>query len=105
MENEVIVKEVSCPKCGGHSFGKANLEKGIYCCKKEKCYGIALFCEQCNKVYPESEFGKHGDVYECKKCGKVHWGYTDMRRARDEVYSMLFGIGQKIDSISNKYRT
>lgn len=98
MENYTL--DIPCPRCGGHEYtnGRANNEwnKTTYWCKKGRgvnpCMGYLCFCKKCEKIYPETKFGKHGDVYECKECGTVQWDYTDYKREEERFASVLSSI-------------
>ena len=64
MAEGVIINEVSCPKCGGHSFVEGSVEDGLYVCsdcfnklKTERGELIddeatLVFCKECKKIYP-----------------------------------------------------
>lgn len=83
--NCVIIKELTCPVCGGHELNAEYVQKKLYICEApgEMCMGcrhVMAFCKKCEKIYDESEFGLHGDVWECKECGTTNWVFTDYMR-------------------------
>jgi len=111
MDQVVTITNVHCPKCGANIFSKKYIEKGIYICEGKdetsvvgKCWTAQYLCKTCNKIYPESNFGKHGDVYECKTCGSVNWPYTDRQKENTESLNKIREMNSKLDSIlkSNK---
>ena len=110
MEDTIEMLEISCPVCGGHIFKKELAEKSnIYCCEAQKdeehkCWAKLIYCKKCGKYYPEEGFGKHGDVYECKECGSVHWGYTEWKRETDETHAFLFSQLGRMDALQDIIR-
>ena len=46
---------------------------------------IAYYCSRCEQMYRSNRLGLHGDVYECRICGKIQWGYTDYKRKKGEI--------------------
>ncbi len=89
------MKNPTCPICG-HSVYIDKYEKdGCYICayKPENTYIcgtiIGCKCTQCNTFLPKEHFGLRNDVYECKTCGKVQWGYTEYMRSRKEFEEAL----------------
>lgn len=85
-DKDVTILEVSCPNCGGNIYRKKYAEYGCYFCKTvdigtlKTCNYVNIYCVSCKQWISESDLGLHGDVYECKKCGKTHWGYTELKR-------------------------
>ena len=93
-----IVESVTCPKCGGHLFDEEFIDKKMYVCDTENedgfyCHHILAYCKHCDKLYDESDFGQHGDVWECKECGAVNWPLTEKKReqaaAKKALNSMI----------------
>ena len=100
----ITLENITCSVCGGHVFNAGAAEKGIYTCLTGKedgsaCNHTMIRCKQCDKIYDESNYGRHGDVFECKECGSVNWPYTDMIRNREEVFNILSGESAKLDAI------
>jgi len=104
----VEIKEITCPVCGDHVFFDEYIDKKMYLCAhqlpdekignitlRSKCCHCLIYCNKCEKILDQSEFGKHGDVYECKNCGTVNWPYTDYRREQDGIISTLKQIKNK----------
>lgn len=100
MENtprtNLIFENVKCPVCGGNSFDEFPEPKTIFQCSNmttgKRCSGIVCKCNNCDRIYPSVNFGKHGDVYECKTCGKVQWEYTDYMKTMDMISSWHSGL-------------
>ena len=90
---ETFIPEVTCPKCGGHTFRESGVEDGMYICTNridgKVCDHTQYLCRTCNKIKDESTFGKHGDVWECKTCNTVCWPCTDRMRAIEEAKQLL----------------
>ena len=73
------MKGLYCPGCGIDQHQEKYAEDGLYVC--EKCGKVlGYLCAGCNKVYLENRLGLHGNVYECKLCGRIQWGYTEYKR-------------------------
>ena len=94
MSDEVELRfdGVVCPICGGEIWGDHNGLKTTFRCLTPTanggpCRGLACKCLGCDKVYPSTNFGLHGDVYECKTCGRVQWDYTEQMRFRNAIFS------------------
>lgn len=41
---------------------------------------IGYDCSGCQHFYENNHLGLHNDVYECKYCGKIQWGYTEYKK-------------------------
>lgn len=68
-----------CPECNGNEFDPLYAEDYFYVCKK--CGNIVgYYCTGCGRMFTKNRLGLHGDVYECKLCGKIQWGYTEFKR-------------------------
>ena len=86
------IGEVVCPICGGTQLERIKKWKSeeynetLFSCLKSKHDGLA-FCKGCKKLYPYEGFGKHGDVYECKECGRVQWEFTELKKQADAAYA------------------
>ena len=98
---------IVCPICSNSEFNETWAEKNVFLCDHKNedgqvCMGSVIYCKYCDKQYPESNFGKHGDVYECKECGNVHWGFTDLMNYREETRGMMFSEFAKLRSVENK---
>lgn len=84
-----------CPKCNNSIFNRELKEKGVLQCdytdKDNKYCGelVGAICKTCNAPLPFNRFGKHGDVYECKECGRVNWPLTDYLREQEEEIARI----------------
>ena len=100
---EVVVPDVTCPKCGGHTFREAGIKDKTYiCCSKidgKICDNVQYYCKTCNEIKDESRFGKHGDVWECKDCGSVCWPCTDRMRAIEKYKSLMSSVSSFMNSL------
>lgn len=68
-----------CPECHGKEFESQYAEDYFYVCKN--CGKIVgYYCTGCGRMFTGNRLGLHGDVYECKLCGKIQWGYTGFKR-------------------------
>ncbi len=97
----VKVNGVKCPKCGGEYFYPPSVERSMYICVSEingkMCDHTQCLCKQCGVIRDETEFGKHGDAWECKECGTVCWPYTDRMRGKEKLEKYI----KKSDSVLN----
>lgn len=100
--SNIVIEEITCPKCGGHLFNESCAAKSMYVCwnKDEQgniCGKTIALCKKCNKIYDEDDFGKHGDVWECKECGTVCWPLTERNRRREECRAELKRMNRELD--------
>lgn len=66
-------------KCGSEEFLPEYKIDELYVCSK--CGRVvAYYCTGCNRPFMSNRLGLHGDVYECKLCGHIQWGYTEYKR-------------------------
>lgn len=73
------MKGLKCPKCGTDKHLPKYEIDGLYVCST--CGRVLGYtCDRCEKLYTENRLGRHGDVYECKLCGRIQWGYTEWKR-------------------------
>ena len=74
---------LTCPECKAEEFDPVyEIDNYFICAKCGKPVGY--YCDMCEKFYDDNRLGKHGDVWECKLCGKIQWGYTEWKRALAE---------------------
>lgn len=74
---------VCCPNCKTDSHDPKYEIDGLYVCKT--CGKVlGYLCDGCDKVYLQPRLGKHGDVWECKLCGRIQWGYTEWKREHEQ---------------------
>ncbi len=92
LESIVDIPELTCPKCGGHYFWKEYINDGFYLCGNRPnglesgicgTY-VKIHCKGCDKDLPTERFGKRGDEWECKECGRVQWGLTARKRQEEK---------------------
>ena len=93
LKQDLTFEGITCPVCGGKTFGEYPGPKTIFRCTNPRpngdpCPGVVCKCAGCNTVYTSENFGKHGDVYECKTCGRVQWDYTELKRTDDMIASI-----------------
>lgn len=105
----VSIDGLVCPKCGKNNFDAEYTSKKLYVCrtKNEKgfyCNHILAYCKTCDKIQDESEFGQHGDVWECKECGTVCWPLTDKRRAEEKARSTFQKMNSELDKLEKMFR-
>ena len=68
-----------CPDCNTDIHDSKYEIDNLYVCSK--CGKVlGYLCTGCDQVYTQNRLGKHGDVYECKICGRIQWGYTEWKR-------------------------
>ena len=98
-----IVENVICPECGDNVYQEKYLDKQLYVCAHELepevipngptlhsvCSHVQAYCKTCDKIYDQSNFGKHGEAYECKECGTVNWPYTDYKNEHDAMLNNI----------------
>lgn len=76
------MKGVFCSRCHTDVHIAEYETDGFYVCAT--CHTpIGYLCFGCDKVYLSNHLGLHGDVYECKHCGQIQWGYTQWKRDRE----------------------
>ena len=74
---------LNCPSCGIVDHVQKYSIDGLYVCAL--CGKIlGYLCDGCDRIYTSNRLGLHGDVYECKICGKIQWGYTEYKRDKSE---------------------
>lgn len=100
----ISVEGLVCPKCGQNNFDKEFIEKKMYVCRTKNeqgfyCNHILAYCKTCNKIQDESEFGQHGDVWECKECGAICWPLTDKKRAEEKARNTLRKMNAELDDL------
>ena len=105
--------DITCPVCGQNNFQTAKHPDGNWCntvfwCrtgleKLNRCSGVVCYCKKCEKMYPAYQFGKHGDVYECKECGTVQWEYTDYKKDEEKKSAFLRRMSQEINYLKNSF--
>ena len=73
------MRGLMCPTCKTDEHLTGYEEDGLYVCVN--CLKpVGYLCHGCDKVYLENRLGLHGDVYECKICGRIQWGFTEFMR-------------------------
>lgn len=101
---EVVIPEVACTICGGHTFNKKFAAEGMYMCRSivngKLCDHVQYLCKTCNKIRDESRFGKHGDVWECKECGTVCWPCTDRMLTIEEYKRLMSSVSSFMNSLN-----
>ena len=105
--DEIInVDNVRCSKCGGNLFRESGIGRGLYICENivsgKYCGNVMCYCKRCDKIYDESRFGKHGDVWVCKECDAINWACTDRKRATEEAKKLLSMVDAFKDSLRFK---
>ena len=66
-------------RCGSTTFEAEYEIDGFYVCSK--CgTAVGYYCSGCDRTFTSNRLGLHGDVYECKICGRIQWGYTEWKR-------------------------
>ena len=73
------MKGLICPKCNSQKQDP-KYEKDLFFVCSDCGNVIGYDCLGCEKFYDENRLGLHGDVYECKLCGRIQWGYTEYIR-------------------------
>ncbi len=98
-----------CSKCGSHLYDEKLAETGVYVCIEPdssnvmgKCCTVHCLCKTCNKIYPENNFGKHGDVYECKTCGSLNWPYTDRQREHENLMKKISSLNSGLNGFLSR---
>ena len=99
--------EILCPICGSKDIekmmkpGKSGVYDTIFRCNSMNHEGLC-FCKGCKKLYPYSGFGKHGDVWECKECGRVQWEHTEQQKALLAAYQRAMRSLDGVDDFINQ---
>lgn len=105
-----------CPKCGTTTPNEKYIKDGAFICAHRDSKGVCgnivgILCKGCNKIYAKDRFGLHGDVYECKECGRVQWAFTELMKERKKVEDdiqkacdFLDAQAAKMDALMSRYR-
>ncbi len=92
-EGTIVLENITCHKCGGNIFRKSCIDDGVYICENlvdgKACERTMYYCKHCDKIYDESRYGKHGDVWVCKECENTNWPCTDRTRAIEKAKQLL----------------
>ena len=72
-----------CPDCKVEKYVPEYEEDGFYVCA-DCGRPLGYVCSGCPDIYNKNRLGKHGDVYECKICGKIQWGFTEFMRKKEK---------------------
>ena len=108
MDNDqkvrIELKDMPCPDCGGTLYQKTKSFETIYFCAKfktpgEYCNKEIYKCTGCNKFYFQDGFGRKGDIYECKICGKTQWDLTEEKRIIDSLRSFRLGFESTVKNM------
>lgn len=97
---------VKCPVCGSSKVREKYAKDDCFVCwnqpngETEPICGtlIGVYCSQCDELLPGDRFGFRNDAYECKKCGKIHWGYTEYKRDRAALDAKVNSYISELDS-------
>lgn len=108
MANFIPIEGLRCPVCGENYFHEDLAKQKLYYCGKPnssfefcgvtryvRCAHMQAYCEQCEKILDQDDFGFRNGAYECKKCGKVNWPLTDYYKRNDEMRNMIRTLNQK----------
>ena len=96
-----------CPTCGSKIFNEKYAKDECFVCwnrPKGENGGVCntvvgCYCSTCQELLPADRFGKHNDVYECKKCGKPQWGFTEYKKDRESLERDLNKYVSRLDSL------
>ena len=67
-----------CPECKKDEHLPEFEKDGLYVCATcNKVLGY--LCYGCDKVFLENRLTLHKNVYICKECGNIQWGYTEWK--------------------------
>ena len=78
------MKGLACPVCNIDAHVPKYEKDGLYVCSS--CGKVlGYLCSGCDKVYLENRLGQKDDVWVCKVCGEIQWGYTEYKRKRGET--------------------
>ena len=73
---------IICPNCNTDDHVREYEIDDLYVCVR--CGKVLGYrCSGCEHTYLSNRLGLHGDVYECKICGKIQWGYTEWKRNQE----------------------
>jgi len=73
------MRGLPCPKCGTERHDPKYEADGFYVCS-DCGEPIGYLCSGCDRVYLSNRLGLKGDVYVCKECGTIQWGYTEWKK-------------------------
>lgn len=76
------MKGLYCPDCNEDKHVSSYEKDGLFVCYT--CGKIlGYLCRGCDRVYLENRLAKRHNVYVCKTCGAIQWGYTENKKGRD----------------------
>ena len=69
------MKGLMCPVCNTDKHDPKYEKDGLFVCYT--CGKIlGYLCKGCDRVYLENRLVLHNNIYRCKECGAIQWGYT-----------------------------
>lgn len=75
---------VYCKQCGTDKLDPQYQIDDLFVCSV--CGKVIGYrCSDCDRVFFNNRLGLHGNVYECKICGRIQWGYTEWKRNQTNV--------------------
>ena len=112
----IQVDGLKCPVCGDAVYQEKYIKNKLYVCAhplkpipiregltlRPACCHCQSFCEGCEQILDESNFGFNGTVYECKKCGKTNWPLTEYKNEINGIRNNLQKINSKAQNVINK---
>ena len=73
------MKGLTCQICNKDIHIIPYEKDGLYVCKS--CNKIlGYLCNGCDRIYLENRLALHRNVYVCKICGAIQWGYTTYKK-------------------------
>ena len=102
------IENLFCPVCGKSNFDVEYIDQKLYKCRTPEegghyCNHILAYCKTCNKIQDESDFGQHGDVWECKECGSICWPLTERKRASQQAEASFRKMNSEFDSFMRSF--
>ena len=79
------MKGLECSVCKTDKHQSTFAKDGFYVCS-DCGKPLGYYCKGCDRVYLENRLGFHTDVFVCKVCGEIQWGYTDWKTKKGRDY-------------------
>ena len=73
------MKGLFCPRCNSDKHIPIHEKDNLYVCS-ECGKVLGYLCGGCDRIYLENRLAFHRNVYICKRCGCIQWGYTQYKK-------------------------
>ena len=75
------MKGIYCPVCNTDKHDPRYEKDGLYVCNT--CGKVlGYLCKGCDQIYLENRLTEYSNVWICKECNTVQWGYTEYKNKK-----------------------